>query len=64
MELERDVYNQDSLMIPLLEDGRGPADEEQEIIKFPAKAYKNCEDKYSADVNMAASTTESGKKKF
>ena len=51
-------------MIPLLEDGRGPADQEQEIIKFPAKAYKNCEDKYSADVNMAASTTESGKKKI
>ena len=49
-------------MIPLLEDGRGPADQEQEIIKFPAKAYKNCEEKYSA--NMAASTTESGKKKF
>merc|ERR1711862_333317 len=39
VELERDIYSRDSLLIPMLEDGRGPADEEEEVIKFPAKAY-------------------------
>lgn len=41
VELERDVYNKDLLLLPMLEDGRGPADEEEEVITFPAKAYKN-----------------------
>ena len=41
VELERDVYNKESLRIPMLEDGRGPADEEEEISKFPAKAYNH-----------------------
>merc|ERR1711962_1901449 len=42
VELERDVYNKDSLLIPMLEDGRGPADEEDEVTKFPPKAQKHC----------------------
>ena len=41
VELERDIYSRDSLLIPMLEDGRGPADEEEEVIKFTAKAYLN-----------------------
>ena len=55
VELERDVYNKDFLMIPMLEDGRGPADEEEEVIKFPAKAYKHLEQNY-ADLPKIKST--------
>ena len=51
VELERDVYNKESLRIPMLEDGRGPADEEEEISKFPAKAYNHL------DLNLAAKFT-------
>ena len=51
VELERDVYNKESLRIPMLEDGRGPADEEEEISRFPAKAYNHL------DFNLAAKFT-------
>ena len=47
MELERDVYNKDCLMIPMLEDGRGPADEEDEVSKFSPKASKHCKQNLS-----------------
>ena len=47
VELERDVYNKDSLMIPMLEDGRGPADEEDEVTKFQPKAQKHCKPNFS-----------------
>ena len=49
MELERDVYNKDSLMIPMLEDGRGPADEEEEVSKFPPKGQKHFKHNFSGE---------------
>lgn len=57
VELERDVYNKDQLLLPMLEDGRGPADEEEEVIKFPPKAYKNL-DPVNNDIDI--SPTQSG----
>ena len=57
VELERDVYNRDSLMIPMLEDGRGPADEEEEVIKFTAKAYLN-QDKVDKSFDVAPRSTD------
>lgn len=52
VELERDIYNKDTLKIPMLEDGRGPADEEEEVIKFPAKAYKNFQPNISGQIEI------------
>lgn len=57
VELERDVYNKDTLLLPMLEDGRGPADEEDEVTKFPAKAYNHWEHKLSAKVEVSPTET-------
>ena len=34
-------------MIPMLEDGRGPADEEDEVSKFPPKGQKHYKPNFS-----------------
>ena len=60
MELERDVYNKDCLMIPMLEDGRGPADEEDEISKFPPKASKHCKQNLSLSGQIPIRPTVAG----
>ena len=62
VELERDVYNKESLMIPMLEDGRGPADEEEEISRFNAKAYNHFDLKLSAKFDVISS--DAGKLNF
>ncbi len=60
VELERDVYCKDSMLIPILEDGRGPADEEEDISRFPAKAHNYIEAKDSSEViNTIKSITDS-----
>merc|ERR1711981_273631 len=58
VELERDVYNKDSMMLPMLEDGRGPADEEEEVSTFPPKSQKHCKPNLSGKFHIRPSNAD------
>ena len=45
------------MMLPMLEDGRGPADEEEEISRFTAKAYNHWDLKLTAKFDVVPSSS-------